>query len=310
MAVETATIKNAIAQNYYYAMVDLPKDADEALHEAIDRESSEEAEKVLENMLENIKTSREEGLSLCQDNGVNEHFVRVGSEFELADGVKLRDAMEEGIELATDEIPLRPTVVHPLTRENLGDNTNVRVPLLHFDYVEGSDAIEITTIPKGFGSENQSRLAMLTPADGVEGIKKFVLQSVKEAGGKACPPFTVGVGVGGTFNEVTALAKKASALRWCGAPNSDSDIADLEQELLEDINETGIGPMGIGGDTTAVAVHIEEAGTHIAGNPVAVNLMCHPRRRSTVRIENDNSYEFRDRFEGTDHEDARVKSPA
>jgi tartrate/fumarate subfamily iron-sulfur-dependent hydro-lyase alpha chain len=148
---------------------------------------------------------------------------------------------------------------------------------------------------------------MLTPADGTEGVKKFVVKSVKEAGGKACPPFTVGVGVGGTFNEVTKLAKEASALRWCGKPNEDPTISELEEELLAEINSTGIGPMGIGGDTTAVAVHIEEAGTHIAGNPVAVNLMCHPRRRYTVRITNDNSYEFRDRFEGTDHEIARVK---
>ena len=306
MPITHETIRDAVARNYYLTAVDLPTDAEQILEAAIERESNPEAETVLSSMLDNARKARREGLALCQDNGVNEHFVEIGADVDLAAGVVLEDAIADGIRLATDEVPLRPSVVHPTTRENRGDNTSVDVPIVHTDYVEDSNALEITTIATGFGSENQSQLAMLTPSAGIEGVKDFVVESIKEAGGKACPPYTVGVGIGGTFNEVANQAKRACALRWAGASHEDPEIAALEAELKERINETGIGPMGIGGDTTALTVNVNATGTHIAGNPVAVKPMCHPRRRFTTHIENDNSYHFRDRYEDGDHEDARI----
>ncbi len=306
MPIEHATIREAVARNYYLTAVDLPRDAELVLEEAIEAEGNDEAQRVMESMLENARTARSEGMSLCQDNGVNEHFLRIGSEVDLAEGVNLETAIADGIRQATETVPLRASVVHPTTRENRGDNTARDVPILHTEYVEGSDALEITTIATGFGSENQSQLAMLPPSEGIEGVKDFVVDAIKQAGGKACPPYTVGVGVGGTFNEVANQAKRACALRWCGDAHPDPEIAAMETELKARINDTGIGPMGIGGETTALAVHVNVTGTHIAGNPVAVKPMCHPRRRFTVRIENDNSYVFRDRFEGADHPEARV----
>lgn len=306
MPIDHETIRDAVARNYYLVAVDLPKDAERVLEEAIDAESNSEAATVLESMLENARQARAQGMALCQDNGVNEHYVRIGADVNLAAGVQLEEAIADGVRLATEKVPLRPSVVHPTTRDNDGDNTSVDVPIVHTEYVEDGDALEITTVATGFGSENQSRLAMLTPSAGVEGLKEFVVESIKEAGGKACPPYTVGVGIGGTFNEVANQAKRAGALRWCGTRHEDPEIAAIEEELKRRINETGIGPMGIGGDTTALAVHVNVTGTHIAGNPVAVKPMCHPRRRFTVRIENDNSYRFRDRFEDSDHDAARV----
>lgn len=306
MAIKHETIREAVARNYYLTAVDLPKDAELALERAIETETEDDAQAVLESMLENARKAREQQLALCQDNGVSEHFVRIGSDTELAEGVDLESAIADGVRFATQDVPLRPSVVHPTTRENRGDNTSVDVPIVHTEYVPGKRGVEITTVATGFGSENQSQLAMLPPSEGVDGVKEFVVDAIRTAGGKACPPYTVGVGIGGTFNEVANQAKRAAALRWCGTEHEDPEIAAIETELKTRINDTGIGPMGIGGDTTALAVHVNIAGTHIAGNPVAVKPMCHPRRRFTVEIDNDNEYRFRDRFEQTEHEQART----
>jgi fumarate hydratase subunit alpha/L(+)-tartrate dehydratase alpha subunit len=191
----------------------------------------------------------------------------------------VRDAIRRGCERATREYPLRSSVVHPLTRRNEHTSCGIEVPVIHFDFDEGRERLSIEMVPKGSGSENNSFLRMAIPAEGVQGVKRFVVDSVVSAGGKTCPPTIVGVGIGGTSDLCVALAKRA-ATRALGTHCADPDGAALEEELSAAVNQLGIGPQGLGGDSTAFAVHIELAATHITMNPVAVNMQCHSARRA------------------------------
>jgi tartrate/fumarate subfamily iron-sulfur-dependent hydro-lyase alpha chain len=198
---------------------------------------------------------------------------------------RLKESLRRGCERATAERPLRSNTVHPLTRKHTGTNTGNGIPVIKLDVVPDSDRIEIQMAPKGSGSENMSFLKMLNPSEGLLGIKKYVLQCIFESGAKPCPPMIVGIGLGGTSDVAMALAKEASTFRHIGSHNADPDVAKLETDLLDKINQTGIGPQGLGGTTTALAVNIEWAHTHISQNPVAVNIQCWRGERAEVALD-------------------------
>ncbi|GAB6062456.1 fumarate hydratase [Deferrisoma palaeochoriense] len=244
-----------------------------------DAEESPTGRDVLEQLLENARIARDEGLPLCQDTGFAVVFVELGQDVHLVGG-DLYEAVNEGVRRGYEEGYLRKSIVaDPLRRKNTGDNTPA---VVHVRIVPG-DRVRITFAPKGGGSENMSGIAMLKPADGVEGVKRFVVERVREAGPNPCPPTIVGVGIGGTF-EVAALLAKRALLRPVGEPNPDPFYADLERELLGRINALGIGPAGLGGTTTSLAVHIEAHPCHIASLPVAVNIQCHSARHKEAEI--------------------------
>jgi len=257
------------------AVCNLPGDVEPALENALKAEENETAKIQLKNILENVKYARKEGIPICQDTGILRFYVRLGKVDVKAEEVK--GVILRAVEKATEEIPLRPNSVDSLSRENSGN-----IPEIEFEFTK-NNSIEITAFPKGAGAENMSALAMLTPVDGIGGIKKFVLETVKKAGGNPCPPTIVGVGIGGLSDTAMKLAKKA-LLRNVGEPNPDSGIADLENQLLSEINKLGIGPMGLGGKATSLAVHIETAPCHTGSLPVAVNLQCWANRRATIRV--------------------------
>lgn len=240
---------------------------------ALKREKSPVGREVLQQILENVRIAEEEKIPLCQDTGFAVVFIELGQEVCLV-GRSLQEAVDEGVRKGYKEGYLRKSIVKdPLQRENTGDNTPC---ILHLEMVPG-DKIKIIVAPKGGGSENMSALKMMRPADGLEGVKEFVLEVVKEAGANACPPLIVGIGLGGTMEKSALLAKKA-LLRSPGKEHPLKFYAELERDILEDINKLGIGPQGLGGRTTALAVHIESYPTHIACLPVAVNLNCHVSR--------------------------------
>ncbi|MCL2753314.1 MAG: fumarate hydratase [Defluviitaleaceae bacterium] len=237
------------------------------------------AKQVLENMLQNQDIARTERLPICQDTGMAVVFVEIGQDVRIVGGL-LADAINEGVRKGYEEGFLRKSVVSdPIHRTNTKDNTPA---VIHYNIVSG-DGFKITVSPKGFGSENMSQLKMLVPADGIEGIKDFVLKTVTEADSNPCPPIIVGIGIGGTFEYSAVMAKKA-LLRPLGQPNHDPYWAGIEQELLAEINSSGIGPAGLGGKTTAMAVHINTFATHIAGLPLAVNLGCHVNRHEEAKL--------------------------
>lgn len=249
------------------------------LSERKDAESSDLAKDILSMIEQNIEIAGQEGIPLCQDTGVACVFLEIGQEVFLEGGF-LTDAVNEGVRRGYKEGYLRKSMVaDPLRRTNTGDNTPA---MLHVDIVPG-DKVKVIFAPKGFGSENMSKVAMLAPSQGKAGVMDFVLQTVKAAGGNPCPPIVVGVGIGGTFDQVTLLAKRALLLPL-DQPNEDPFYNQMEHDLLEQINKTGIGPQGFGGDTTALAVKILAAPTHIAGLPVAVNINCHVSRHKEIII--------------------------
>lgn len=265
----TANIKEmCIEANHYLA-----PDMDEALQKAADTEKSPLGKQILCQLQDNLKIASEEMIPICQDTGMAVLFIEVGQDVHV-EGGNLTDAVNEGVRQGYTDGYLRKSVVKdPIFRENTKDNTPA---VIHYDIVSG-DKIKITIVPKGFGSENMSRVFMLKPADGIDGVKNAVLTAVKDAGPNACPPMVVGVGIGGTFEKCAILAKKALTR----PVNEHSDILyvqELEKELLEKINKSGIGPGGLGGSTTALAVNINTYPTHIAGLPVAVNICCHVNR--------------------------------
>lgn len=234
---------------------------------------------ILNILIENANIAKEKAIPICQDTGMAVFFVQLGQEV-IIEGKTIEEAINDGVRKGYEEGYLRKSVVHPLTRKNTKDNTPA---IIHYEMVKG-DKLVIEFAPKGFGSENMSKLKMLKPSDGVDGIKKFVIETVKEAGPNPCPPIVVGVGIGGTVDKCAQIAKKA-LLRDVGKYNyKDSYIADLEIELLKEINSLGIGPQGLGGNTTALAVNIETFPTHIAGLPVVVNINCHASRHKKVVI--------------------------
>jgi len=275
---------------YIGALKDVPPDVRTALSKALEEESSATARQMLETMFKAIELGDQKNMIVCQDTGLPVYWVSIGTDLAV-DGLRLQQAIERGTERATQGHPFRSSIVSPLERENRQTSTGKRIPYIHFDFTDKHNDLEILIMPKGSGSENMSFLNMLVPADGVQGIKKFVLDCVVEAAGKTCPPSVVGVGIGGTADQCVYLAKLALT-RPVGDRNPDPTIAAMEDELLAVINQTGIGPMGLGGDTTSLAVHIEDAWTHITMNPVAVNLQCWRGLRRRAFIHPDGNVDF------------------
>jgi fumarate hydratase subunit alpha/L(+)-tartrate dehydratase alpha subunit len=277
-----AAIETACRDLYIRALMQFPPDVTAALERAAEQETSPIAANIMRTICENVRVAHERSLLHCQDTGIPVFFVKIGTEFPLA-GLDVTDAIRRGTERATCEHPLRSSSTHTLTRRPTPTNTGERLPVIHYDLLPGADYLQILMIPKGSGSENMSFLKMLVPAAGIQGVKRFILECVVEAGANPCPPTIVGVGLGGSADLCMLLAKEAIA-RPVGSRNPDPMVAEMEEELLEAINATGIGPQGLGGRTTALAVHIEIAHTHITLNPVAVNLQCHSARRAASRL--------------------------
>ena len=255
------------------ACMQLPEDVTQTIRQAAETEPFAPAQSILQQLRENAQTAEQRQIPICQDTGMAWVMVELGQEMQLK-GMLLQQAVDEGVRRGYTEGYLRKSVVKdPLNRVNTLDNTPA---LLHVELVKG-DTMTITVAPKGFGSENMSRLAMLTPSAGAEGVKDFVVDAVRQAGGNPCPPIVVGVGIGGSFDRVALLAKKA-LMQPLNRPNPEPYYAAMEEELLQRINELGIGPQGFGGRTTALGVKILTYPTHIAGLPVAVNINCHVTR--------------------------------
>lgn len=259
------------------ANINLGADVVAAFEDALKREASPVGRDILEKLLLNADIARNENIPICQDTGLAVVFIELGQEVSIVGG-DLRDAVNVGVRQGYEEGYLRKSACHCFTRKNTGDNTPA---IIHYDIVPG-DRVKIILAPKGGGSENMSRVTMLTPAVGREGVMDFVVERVRESGPNPCPPTIVGVGIGGTF-ETAALLAKRSLLRPLGQPNPDPEFAGLEEEMLARINSLGIGPQGLGGTTTSLAVHVEATSCHIASLPVAVNIQCHAaRHKETV----------------------------
>jgi fumarate hydratase subunit alpha len=272
--ITTAVEKMCQDANYY-----LGDDMIKAITKAVDVEESPLGKEILNQILENAKIAKNEQMPLCQDTGLTAVFVEIGNDVHV-DGAGLEEAIQEGIRRGYEEGYLRKSIVEdPLRRKNTGDNT----PGVISTRIVDGDKIKITILPKGGGSENMSAIKMLKPSDGEDGAKDFIVETIKIAGGNPCPPIIVGVGIGGSFDKCAYLAKK-SLLREVGSVHPDPYYAEMEKELLEKINNIGIGPQGLGGRITALAVHIEAHPCHIASMPVAVNTQCHSARHKEVII--------------------------
>lgn len=258
------------------AACDLPQDVEELIKNNQAQEESEFGKYIFAQIIDNVQLARRETQAMCQDTGITVVYVEMGQDVHITGG-SLVDAINEGVRQGYKDGYLRKSVVNDpvFLRKNTGDNTPA---VIHMEIVPG-DKLKIMIVPKGAGSENMGALKMLKPSDGIEGVKEFILKTVREAGGNPCPPVVVGVGIGGTMEKATILAKKALT-RKAGEYNPDTNYRALEEELLEKINRLGIGPQGLGGRVTALAVHIEAFPTHIATLPVAVNLNCHASRHS------------------------------
>jgi tartrate/fumarate subfamily iron-sulfur-dependent hydro-lyase alpha chain len=284
------TVEDAAAYLYVWALKDIPQDLRDAIAAAKDRETSVPGRRVLETIVRNVEVAEDEDNIVCQDTGIAVYTCRVGEHFPLHPA-NIYDALKTGTERATIDTPLRSNAVHTLTRENTGPNTGYRLPIVHLEFIPDWDGLDVQCVPKGSGSENMSFLKMCVPADGVKGIKQFVLESIVGAGGKPCPPGIVGVGIGGSADYAMYLAKEAIA-RPVGTRNSDPHVAKLEEELYDLLNQTGIGPMGLGGDVTVLQCHIEHADTHMTLNPVAVNYQCWAARRASAHVSADGDVDF------------------
>lgn len=277
-------------QLYVESQIDIPPDVRAGINAAMERETSQVARGVVNTMLRAMDISDKRHTLVCQDTGFPIFFVTIGRGF-VVDGTRLIDALTRGVERATGEHPLRSSIVSPITRENRQTSTGDGIPVIHVEFSKEIDYLDILMIPKGSGSENMSFLKMLVPSEGLAGVKRFVMEVTVGAGGKPCPPTIVGIGIGGTSDLCVLLAKKAS-IRPVGERHPDPQIAALELELLDAINSTGIGPMGLGGDTTALDVHVETAWTHITCNPVAVNMQCWRGERRRAKIHSNGEYEL------------------
>ena len=283
-------VEDAAAHLYVSALKDIPQDLRDALARAAEEETSVPGRRVLSTILRNVEVADTNKNLVCQDTGIAVYTCRVGERFPLHPA-RIYEALKAGTERATVEHPLRSNAVHTITRENTGPNTGHRLPIVHWEFVADWDGLDVKCVPKGSGSENMSFLKMCVPADGVRGIKQFVLESIVDAGGKPCPPGIVGVGIGGSADYAMYLAKEAIA-RPVGTRNPDPHVAKLEEELFELLNETGIGPMGLGGDVTVLQVHVEHADTHMTLNPVAVNYQCWAARRATAHVDAQGNVEY------------------
>ena len=265
-----------VAEACMAANFELGEDVLAAFKQAEEGEESPVGREILGQLLENAAIAQKEKIALCQDTGFAVFFVDMGDEVKV-DGGNLVDAINEGVRRGYQDGFLRKSICHPFTRKNTGDNTPA---IVHLNLLPG-DQLKITIAPKGGGSENMSRVTMLKPSDGIEGIKKLVIERVKESGANPCPPLVIGVGIGGTFEKAALIAKHA-LLRPLGSTNPDPELAAIESDLLEKINDLGVGPQGLGGRTTALAVHVEMHPCHIASLPVAVNINCHASRHKEI----------------------------
>lgn len=270
--IHTDDIISTIEHLFIDANINLSENMHDAIRDAIDREESPVAKEVLRELLRNADAAREERMPICQDTGLAVTFLEIGQDVHITGG-DLGDAVAEGVRRAYRNGFLRKSCCHPFTRKNTGDNTP---PIIHTKIVPG-DKLKITVLPKGGGSENYGEVRMLTPSQGREGVKAFILEMVRKGGPNPCPPITVGVGIGGNF-EMSALLSKEALMVPPGERNADEEMADLELEMLDEINKTGIGAQGYGGTVTALDVHIKMAPCHLASLPVAVNIQCHAHR--------------------------------
>lgn len=277
---KTITYKqiSSAAENLVTACSRVTPSCIRAMTAALEKEGNQNAKTAISMLLSNAALAEENGLAVCQDTGMAVFFVRLGQDVHVEGGL-LTDAINEGVRNGYAKNGYRASVLDPITRKNTKDNTPA---IVHIELVDGDD-LQITFLPKGFGSENMSRLFMLKPSQGVEGVKDCIVQAVKEAGANPCPPVIVGVGIGGTAEKAMEVAK-AQLLREVGEPSEDATLADMEREVLERINALGIGAQGFGGDTTALAVHIGKFPTHIAALPVAINVQCNAMRKSSVTL--------------------------
>lgn len=277
--ISVISLKEKVKEMLIKVNYELSDDMKKALRDARKTETSPVGKNILSQLDENMEIAQKRQIPICQDTGMAVIFLKIGQEVHFKDG-DVKEALNEGVREAYEEGYLRKSVVgDPLLRENTRDNTPA---VIHFDLIPG-DKVKLSVTCKGFGSENMSRIYMLKPADGREGVVNSVVNTVKEAGPNACPPLVVGVGIGGTFEKAALMAKEA-LLRPAGEHSSLSHMAELEKEILEKINQLDIGPAGLGGNTTALAVNIESYPTHIAGLPVAVNLCCHVNRHAVCEL--------------------------
>lgn len=275
---------------YIRALKILPPDVREALRKAAAKEKNPTAQEIFKTILKNIEVADSQNVLICQDTGLPIYMLKVGSRFPV-DGAQVAAALKEGAKRATQEHPFRSSSTHPITRVNPQTSVGEGLPILYWDFIPDSNCLDILMIPKGSGSENMSAMKMFIPADGVGALKKFVVDTVLQSGSNPCPPGVIGVGIGGTADLVSKLAKEAIA-RPVGSHNHDPFFAKMEDELYEAINSLGFGPMGLGGTVSCLAVHIEWAHTHITQNPVAVNTQCWPARRARAKIYPDGKVEY------------------
>ena len=287
--VNVRDVEEAAKTLYIRALKILPPDIKRGISALLDSESDPGARRTLSTMSQNIAVAEQTDNLLCQDTGIPIYNVWIGRNVDV-DAYQLKEALRRGCERATREHPLRSSVVHPITRKNQHTSTGRHVPVIHIDFREGNELV-IEMIPKGSGSENNSWLRMAVPAEGINAIKTFVIDCAIQAGGKTCPPTIIGVGVGGTADLCVLLAKRA-ATRPLGSACEDAEGAELEVELTRAVNALGIGPQGLGGNSTAFAVHIETAATHITMNPVAVNMQCHSARRARVTFKSGGDLQY------------------
>ena len=286
--VSRKVVENVAVKLLQLAVTELPRDVKETLRSAYREEDNKVGKAQLKAILDNVELAEKTCAPLCQDTGVVIFYVKAGAQVEGLD--KVETALRNAVIRATREVPLRPNAVDPFTQKNTGDNTGRNIPYIHWQVVPG-DTLEITVLPKGGGSENVSALGMLSPNQGTKGLKKFVVDTVINAGAKPCPPTVLGVAVGGGADIAMNLAKEA-LLKPLGEPNPDPELAKLEQELREAVNSSGIGPMGLGGKTTVLDVKIDYAHRHPASYPVAVVVQCWAARRASARIYDDGKVEY------------------
>jgi fumarate hydratase subunit alpha len=282
------TVENVAVNLLRFAVTELPSDIKEALEKAYREETSETGKTQLKAILDNAELAEKTRTPMCQDTGTIIFYIKAGAEVKGLD--KVEAALRRATKRATTEIPLRPNAVDPFKQKNTGDNTGRNVPYLNWEIVPG-DTLEITVLPKGGGSENVCTMGMLVPGEGINGLKKFVIDSVIKAGAKPCPPNILGVAIGGGADIAMKLAKKA-LLRPINQPNPNPELAKLEKELLEAANSTGIGPMGLGGKFNVLGVNMDYAVRHPASFPAAVAFNCWAARRSTARIQSDGNAEY------------------
>jgi fumarate hydratase subunit alpha len=285
---ENINIEDGIISLIKKAETELPNDVIDALKNAYEIEEGI-AKTQIETILKNIDLAKKSSRPMCQDTGIQTFFVRVGTDFPHINNLK--KLITNAVKKATKEIPIRPNTVDPFTGRNQGDNTVVNIPYITWNFIDGNEA-EITAFPKGGGSENMSKLGMLKPGVGIEGVKNFVVEEMIKAGGNPCPPTVVGVGIGGGADLSLKLAK-ISLLRPVGVRHNDKNIATIEKELIERINKSGIGPMGLGGKTTVLDVHIEKAHRHPASLPVGIVVQCWADRRADMVIHSDGTWEVK-----------------